>query len=93
MSDHDVVRHATRYGLPQDGQRNGPLGFVSFCREFLSSGGTRPNLDIELGVRRARAVTLMMLALPGCAYLYQWVHTLSYAHVVLTCQGRGAWPA
>lgn len=71
FSNHDVVRHATRYGLPQDGQRNGPLGFVSFCREFLASGGTKPKFDAALGVRRARATTLMMLALPGCAYLYQ----------------------
>ena len=41
LSNHDVVRHVTRYG-----------------------GG-------ELGLRRARAGTLLMLALPGSAYLYQ----------------------
>ncbi len=28
-------------------------------------------LDVELGLRRARAATLLMLALPGSAYLYQ----------------------
>ena len=27
--------------------------------------------DVELGIRRARAATLLMLALPGTAYLYQ----------------------
>jgi alpha-glucosidase len=27
--------------------------------------------DLELGTRRARAAILLMLALPGCAYLYQ----------------------
>jgi alpha-glucosidase len=41
LSNHDVVRHVTRYG-----------------------GG-------ELGVRRARAATLLTLALPGGAYVYQ----------------------
>ncbi|HEX8632177.1 MAG TPA: glycoside hydrolase family 13 protein [Catenuloplanes sp.] len=41
LSNHDVIRHVTRYG-----------------------GG-------ELGTRRARAAALLMLALPGGAYLYQ----------------------
>jgi alpha-glucosidase len=41
LSNHDVVRHATRYG-------GGPVG-----------------------IARARAATLAMLALPGSAYLYQ----------------------
>ena len=41
LSNHDVVRHVTRYG-----------------------GG-------ELGRRRARAAALLMLALPGGAYVYQ----------------------
>jgi alpha-glucosidase len=41
LSNHDVVRHATRYG-------GGPVGLA-----------------------RARAATLTMLALPGSAYLYQ----------------------
>ena len=27
--------------------------------------------DLELGTRRARAAALLMLALPGCAYIYQ----------------------
>lgn len=41
LSNHDVVRHPTRYG-----------------------GG-------QQGLRRARAATLLMLALPGATYLYQ----------------------
>jgi alpha-glucosidase len=41
LSNHDVVRHVTRYG-----------------------GG-------EIGLRRARAAILLMLALPGGAYVYQ----------------------
>jgi alpha-glucosidase len=41
LSNHDVVRHVTRYG------------------------------GDELGTRRARAAVLLMLALPGGAYVYQ----------------------
>ena len=33
--------------------------------------GRDPLPDLELGSRRARALTLLMLALPGSAYLYQ----------------------
>ena len=32
----------------------------------------RTPIDVELGLKRAKAATLMMLALPGCAYLYQY---------------------
>jgi alpha-glucosidase len=66
LSNHDVVRHATRYGLPQgdgDKPQNG--------KGWLLSNGTTPQLDRALGIRRARAATLLMLALPGSAYLYQ----------------------
>lgn len=63
LSNHDVVRHPSRYGLPE------------FDREaleaWLASNGTTPPLDRSLGLRRAKAATLMMLALPGSAYLYQ----------------------
>jgi alpha-glucosidase len=67
LSNHDVVRHATRYGLP-----GGPDGgqFRS-ATAWLLSHGTEPELDRALGSRRARAATLLMLALPGSAYLYQ----------------------
>ncbi|WP_211876867.1 glycoside hydrolase family 13 protein [Pseudarthrobacter albicanus] len=65
FSNHDVVRHATRYGLPKGPGRNGP------AQAWLKSAGTEPALNRELGERRARAATLMMLALPGSAYLYQ----------------------
>ncbi len=65
FSNHDVVRHATRYGLPaaQGKHQNG--------HAWLLSGGTSPELDVDLGIRRARAATLLMLALPGSGYLYQ----------------------
>ncbi len=60
LSNHDVVRHATRYGLPQD----------VVAKEWLLDGD-RELLDVEAGVRRARAATMLMLALPGSVYLYQ----------------------
>ncbi|MBJ2119508.1 alpha-amylase [Arthrobacter sp. MSA 4-2] len=65
FSNHDVVRHATRYGLPPAGDGK-PTGI-----DWLLSGGTTPELDAERGLRRARAASLLMLALPGSAYLYQ----------------------
>jgi alpha-glucosidase len=66
LSNHDVVRHPTRYGLPQ-----GTTDEPQEGRDWLRTNGQSPVLDIELGTRRARAATLLMLALPGSAYLYQ----------------------
>ncbi|HEU4349040.1 MAG TPA: glycoside hydrolase family 13 protein [Actinoplanes sp.] len=59
LSNHDVVRHASLLGLPNTGR--GPNGI----------GADDPQPDAELGLRRARAATLLTLALPGSAYLYQ----------------------
>ena len=62
LSNHDITRHATRLarldstgGGVTEGDRVGP----------------DTPLDPELGLRRARAATLLMLALPGSAYVYQ----------------------
>lgn len=66
FSNHDVVRHATRYGLPDDDTVEYDLG-----KAWLLSGGTSPAVDAERGLRRARAATLFLLGLPGSAYLYQ----------------------
>ncbi|OLP61708.1 alpha-amylase [Xaviernesmea oryzae] len=62
LSNHDVIRHASR------------LGFAPDSKVVHSDGvGPRsPDLpDPVLGLKRARAATALMLALPGCAYLYQ----------------------
>ena len=59
LSNHDVLRHASRFGLPQDA--TWPNGI----------GAHDPQPDAELGLRRARAATTLMLALPGSAYVYQ----------------------
>ncbi len=60
LSNHDVVRHATRYGLPKG----------TDWRAWLLDG-PHDLLDADLGVERARAAALLMLALPGAVYLYQ----------------------
>jgi alpha-glucosidase len=62
LSNHDITRHATRY-----------------ARLDRTGGGVaddervRPDtpLDPELGLRRARAAVLLLLGLPGSAYVYQ----------------------
>ena len=59
LSNHDVVRHASRLGTPARGGRMSGIG------------ADDPQPDGMLGLRRARAATLLMLALPGSAYLYQ----------------------
>ena len=59
MSNHDVVRHASRLGLADPSSR--PNGI----------GAEDEQPDAELGLRRARAASLLMLGLPGSAYVYQ----------------------
>ncbi|WP_264632293.1 glycoside hydrolase family 13 protein [Microbacterium hydrothermale] len=60
LSNHDVVRHATRLALTGDHPQGDGIG------------PDTPNLpDPIAALRRARAATTLMLALPGSAYLYQ----------------------
>jgi alpha-glucosidase len=61
LSNHDVVRHATRLGYEQTPGLKQPRGI----------GPDDPQPDADLGLRRARAATTVMLGLPGSAYLYQ----------------------
>lgn len=61
LSNHDVVRHASRLGFPQS----------SGLQKIAGIGADDPQPDAALGLRRARAATTVMLALPGSAYLYQ----------------------
>lgn len=60
LSNHDVVRHATRLALSEDSPRPGD-----------GRGPEDEQPDHELGTRRARAASLFMLGLPGGVYLYQ----------------------
>jgi alpha-glucosidase len=58
LSNHDVIRHVTRYG------RNATS--TTDARKHYGAPA-----DLDLGTRRARAAALLMLALPGGAYIYQ----------------------
>ncbi|MDR1118215.1 MAG: glycoside hydrolase family 13 protein [Bifidobacteriaceae bacterium] len=69
FSNHDVVRAASRLGLPSTGE--GAAANLDRDNAWLDSGGAAPGLDPALGLARARAAALLMLALPGSAYLYQ----------------------
>jgi alpha-glucosidase len=59
LSNHDVTRHATRYGRLE----------TSFA--FQEKTRVVPAVDLELGARRARAAALLTMALPGAVYVYQ----------------------
>ncbi|WP_371580461.1 alpha-amylase family glycosyl hydrolase [Streptomyces sp. NBC_01314] len=58
LSNHDETRHVTRYGRAH-------TGVQTLFRNQPIAG------DLALGTRRARAAALLMLALPGSAYIYQ----------------------
>ena len=58
LTSHDEIRPVTRYGR------------TTTSSYFITDGeGETPDLD--LGTRRARAAAMLMLALPGGAYIYQ----------------------
>ncbi|MET3721711.1 glycosidase [Arthrobacter sp. UYEF21] len=58
LSNHDTVRHSTRFGLKD------PTTFP----KGIAAADEQP--DAVLGLARARAATLVSLALPGSAYIY-----------------------
>jgi len=60
LSNHDITRHVSRYGRSQEVRGDDPL-------HDSNPGPT----DVLLGMRRARAAILLLLALPGGVYLYQ----------------------
>jgi alpha-glucosidase len=62
FNNHDVVRSVDRFALgltPGTGETT------------LDRHGDPAQLDLNLGIKRARAGALLMLALPGGAYIYQ----------------------
>jgi alpha-glucosidase len=60
LSNHDVIRHATRLALGAD------------IPQGAGIGPKTPGIpDPAVGLQRARAATVLMLSLPGSAYLYQ----------------------
>ncbi|WP_353988584.1 glycoside hydrolase family 13 protein [Ruicaihuangia caeni] len=60
LSNHDVIRHATRLALGEDHLQGHGIG-----------PKTQGLPDRMPALRRARAATGLMLALPGSAYVYQ----------------------
>lgn len=69
LSNHDVVRHPTRYGLPNP-PRSGWRPDVKHGSQWLLSGGVSPELQRDQGLRCAHAATLFALGLPGSMYIY-----------------------
>jgi alpha-glucosidase len=61
LSNHDIIRHTTRLAIGRGGTAAGAG----------SADHTTAPIDTELGLRRARAAILLLLALPGSVYLYQ----------------------
>jgi len=59
LSNHDVVRHPSRYGRPPR------------VREDTVTYALDDPPDLALGTRRARAALLLEAALPGGMYVYQ----------------------
>jgi alpha-glucosidase len=77
LSNHDVVRHASRLALSAENPQGHGIGPDS------------PGLPIpDLGLKRARAATLMMLALPGSAYIYQGEELGLPEHVFIPDEAR-----
>jgi alpha-glucosidase len=64
LNNHDVHRMVTRYGL---------VSADPMVTDDANARLTRRRglVDLDLGLRRARAATLLVLALPGSVYLYQ----------------------
>ena len=60
LSNHDVVRHASRLALTAENPQGHGIGPKSAGLPIA-----------ETGILRARAATALMLALPGSAYIYQ----------------------
>ena len=58
LSNHDVIRPASRLGFTYD-----------HVSPWLTAGEPPP--DLTVGTRRARAAAMLLLALPGSAYIYQ----------------------
>lgn len=60
LSNHDVMRHATRYGLDAGVK----------WRKWPVTGPVKA-LDVGRGNKRARAACLITMSLPGSTYVYQ----------------------
>jgi alpha-glucosidase len=64
LNSHDVHRSVSRYGLIEAEPMTSPDLNALRTR-------ARGKVDVALGIERAKAATLLLLALPGSVYLYQ----------------------
>ncbi|WEV63577.1 glycoside hydrolase family 13 protein [Bifidobacterium sp. ESL0732] len=62
MNNHDLIRSATRYGLPQ---------YFALAKDWLLRDGKTYCENRVSGTLRARAAALMEMGLPGSVYIYQ----------------------
>lgn len=76
LSNHDTVRHPSRFGLKD------PTTFP----KGIAAEDEQP--DAALGLARARAATLVSLALPGSAYIYQGEELGLPEHTTLPAEAR-----
>ncbi|MFM7030760.1 MAG: glycoside hydrolase family 13 protein [Micrococcales bacterium] len=61
LSNHDIIRHATRFGT------EGAFD----AGKWFKANRFNPEVNVEQGLKRANAMTALLLALPGSTYLYQ----------------------
>ncbi len=61
LGNHDVPRIASRLGVPSG----------TDIEAWVTSNGTEPAIEPVVAARRARAAALVMLGLPGTAFVYQ----------------------
>jgi alpha-glucosidase len=59
LSNHDTIRHTSKYGVPS----------IPLHGQGIGPDSQQP--DEAMGLRKARAATAFMLGLPGGAYIYQ----------------------
>lgn len=78
LSNHDVIRHPSRFGYPPGHHRTNGIY------------PTDPQPDEALGLARGRAATLFTLALPGSMYLYNGEETGLPEHSTLPNEVRQA---
>jgi alpha-glucosidase len=76
LSNHDTVRHTTRFGLKD----------ATTFPKGIAAEDEQP--DSALGLARARAATLVSLALPGSAYIYQGEELGLPEHTTLPDEAR-----
>jgi alpha-glucosidase len=59
LSNHDTIRHTSKYGVPS----------IPLHGQGIGPDSQQP--DEAMGLRKARAASAFMLGLPGGAYIYQ----------------------